>query len=229
MIIIAFVVARSKRESAMHFRSRARFGRRFPFISAVGDDFIIIIKEISRFSGQIEESYQGKPSWPHRDASFSYFRDAFGNCWSRRMAICRKWSELRKYQSSTQSRISSLHTYQLRGKKISQASRRSRCAICNIVFFVIQEIYICFLSFLLITRNFTKCGLFAQVQRLADYERYLGQEARSLIDSECIDSGSVLHRGQLEGDLHRIQELFPGDNLRLHERDVVTTVRSVSW
>lgn len=61
------------------------------------------------------------------------------------------------------------------------------------------------------------------VQRLADYERYLGQEARSLIDSECIDSGSVLHRGQLEGDLHRIQELFPGDNLRLHERDVVTT------
>ncbi|XP_072755151.1 uncharacterized protein [Anoplolepis gracilipes] len=60
------------------------------------------------------------------------------------------------------------------------------------------------------------------VQRLADYERYLGQEARSLIDSECIDSGTVLHRGVLEGDLHRIQELFPGDNLRLHERDVVT-------
>lgn len=69
--------------------------------------------------------------------------------------------------------------------------------------------------------------LFAQVQRLADYERYLGQEARS-IDSECIDSGTVLHRGQLEGDLHRIQELFPGDNLRLHEREVVTTVRRVS-
>jgi hypothetical protein len=66
--------------------------------------------------------------------------------------------------------------------------------------------------------------LFVQVQRLADYERYLGQEARSLIDNECIDSGTVLHRGQLEGDLHRIQELFPGDNLRLHERDVVTTV-----
>ncbi|XP_018054483.1 PREDICTED: rho GTPase-activating protein 20-like isoform X1 [Atta colombica] len=65
--------------------------------------------------------------------------------------------------------------------------------------------------------------LLLPVQRLADYERYLGQEARSLIDSECIDSGSVLHRGQLEGDLHRIQELFPGDNLRLHERDVVTT------
>lgn len=72
------------------------------------------------------------------------------------------------------------------------------------------------------------CILFVQVQRLADYERYLGQEARSLIDSECIDSGTVLHRGQLEGDLHRIQELFPGDNLRLHERDVVTTVRRVS-
>lgn len=68
--------------------------------------------------------------------------------------------------------------------------------------------------------------LFAQVQRLADYERYLGQEARSLIDNECIDSGTVLHRGQLEGDLHRIQELFPGDNLRLHERDVVTMVRN---
>lgn len=71
------------------------------------------------------------------------------------------------------------------------------------------------------------CVLFAQVQRLADYERYLGQEARNLIDSECIDSGTVLHRGQLEGDLHRIQELFPGDNLRLHERDVVTTVRRI--
>lgn len=69
------------------------------------------------------------------------------------------------------------------------------------------------------------CILSVQVQRLADYERYLGQEARSLIDNECIDSGTVLHRGQLEGDLHRIQELFPGDNLRLHERDVVTTVR----
>ncbi|XP_036142198.1 rho GTPase-activating protein 20 isoform X2 [Monomorium pharaonis] len=65
--------------------------------------------------------------------------------------------------------------------------------------------------------------LLLPVQRLAEYERYLGQEARSLIDNECIDSGSVLHRGQLEGDLHRIQELFPGDNLRLHERDVVTT------
>lgn len=76
----------------------------------------------------------------------------------------------------------------------------------------------------MITRNLTCILLLAQVQRLAEYERYLGQEARSLIDSECIDSGSVLHRGQLEGDLHRIQELFPGDNLRLHERDVVTTV-----
>ncbi|XP_025269720.1 uncharacterized protein LOC105254643 isoform X1 [Camponotus floridanus] len=64
--------------------------------------------------------------------------------------------------------------------------------------------------------------LLLPVQRLADYERYLGQEARTLIDNECIDSGTVLHRGQLEGDLHRIQELFPGDNLRLHERDVVT-------
>lgn len=71
--------------------------------------------------------------------------------------------------------------------------------------------------------------LFAQVQRLADYERYLGQEARSLIDNECIDSGTVLHRGQLEGDLHRIQELFPGDNLRLHERDVVTMVWNNSF
>jgi len=71
------------------------------------------------------------------------------------------------------------------------------------------------------------CISSVQVQRLADYERYLGQEARNLIDSECIDSGTVLHRGQLEGDLHRIQELFPGDNLRLHERDVVTTVYDV--
>lgn len=39
-----------------------------------------------------------------------------------------------------------------------------------------------------------------------------------------VGSGAVLQRGQLEGDLHRIQELFPGDNLRLHERDVLTTV-----
>ncbi|XP_020286979.1 rho GTPase-activating protein 20-like isoform X2 [Pseudomyrmex gracilis] len=69
--------------------------------------------------------------------------------------------------------------------------------------------------------------LLLPVQRLADYERYLGQEARNLIDNECIDSGTVLHRGQLEGDLHRIQELFPNDNLRLHERDVVTTMKNI--
>ncbi|XP_076380789.1 uncharacterized protein LOC117220279 isoform X2 [Megalopta genalis] len=63
------------------------------------------------------------------------------------------------------------------------------------------------------------------VQRLAEYERYLGQEARNLVEngSGSVGSGAVLQRGQLEGDLHRIQELFPGDNLRLHERDVLTT------
>ncbi|KOC70819.1 Rho GTPase-activating protein 20 [Habropoda laboriosa] len=64
-----------------------------------------------------------------------------------------------------------------------------------------------------------------QVQRLAEYERYLGQEARNLVENGngSVGSGAVLQRGQLEGDLHRIQELFPGDNLRLHERDVLTT------
>ncbi|XP_076161071.1 uncharacterized protein LOC143143570 isoform X2 [Ptiloglossa arizonensis] len=63
------------------------------------------------------------------------------------------------------------------------------------------------------------------VQRLAEYERYLGQEARNLVENGngTVGSGAVLQRGQLEGDLHRIQELFPGDNLRLHERDVLTT------
>ncbi|XP_023287924.1 rho GTPase-activating protein 20 isoform X2 [Orussus abietinus] len=63
------------------------------------------------------------------------------------------------------------------------------------------------------------------VQRLAEYERYLGQEARSVVENGngSVSSGAVLQRGQLEGDLHRIQELFPGDNLRLHERDVLTT------
>ena len=69
--------------------------------------------------------------------------------------------------------------------------------------------------------------LCSQVQRLAEYERYLGQEARSLSENSNgngIGSSEVLQRGQLEGDLHRIQELFPGDNLRLHERDVLTTV-----
>ncbi|XP_066594917.1 rho GTPase-activating protein 20-like isoform X2 [Prorops nasuta] len=67
--------------------------------------------------------------------------------------------------------------------------------------------------------------LLLPVQRLAEYERYLGQEARSLVESGNgnAGSGAVLQRGQLEGDLHRIQELFPGDNLRLHERDVLTT------
>ncbi|XP_014298945.1 rho GTPase-activating protein 20 isoform X2 [Microplitis demolitor] len=94
--------------------------------------------------------------------------------------------------------------------------------------------------------------LLLPVQRLAEYERYLGQEARTLIESNSnnnnnnnnnnhhhhhnnnnnnnnnnnktnITSGAVLQRAQLEGDLHRIQELFPGDNLRLHERDVLTT------
>ncbi|XP_012227825.1 rho GTPase-activating protein 20-like isoform X4 [Linepithema humile] len=75
------------------------------------------------------------------------------------------------------------------------------------------------------TKSLGRLDGMKEVQRLADYERYLGrvQEARNLIENECIDSGAVLHRGQLEGDLHRIQELFPGDNLRLHERDVVTT------
>ncbi|XP_076279921.1 uncharacterized protein LOC143208836 isoform X2 [Lasioglossum baleicum] len=67
--------------------------------------------------------------------------------------------------------------------------------------------------------------LLLPVQRLAEYERYLGQEARNLVEngSGSVGSGAVLQRGQLEGDLHRIQELFPGDNLRLHERDVLTT------
>jgi hypothetical protein len=66
-----------------------------------------------------------------------------------------------------------------------------------------------------------------QVQRLAEYERYLGQEARNLGSADNgngVGSGAVLQRGQLEGDLHRIQELFPNDNLRLHEQDVLTTV-----
>lgn len=69
----------------------------------------------------------------------------------------------------------------------------------------------------------------SQVQRLAEYERYLGQEARNLVEtsSNSVSSGAVLQRGQLEGDLHRIQELFPGDNLRLHERDVLTTVHTI--
>ena len=67
--------------------------------------------------------------------------------------------------------------------------------------------------------------LYFQVQRLAEYERYLGQEARNLTENgNQVGSGAVLQRAQLEGDLHRIQELFPGDNLRLHERDVLTTV-----
>ncbi|XP_043490789.1 uncharacterized protein LOC122516762 isoform X1 [Polistes fuscatus] len=67
--------------------------------------------------------------------------------------------------------------------------------------------------------------LLLPVQRLAEYERYLGQEARNLSENGngTVGSGSVLQRGQLEGDLHRIQELFPGDNLRLHERDILTT------
>lgn len=69
-----------------------------------------------------------------------------------------------------------------------------------------------------------------QLQRLAEYERYLGQDARNLqVDNgnggNVVGSGAVLQRAQLEGDLHRIQELFPGDNLKLHERDVLTTVR----
>lgn len=63
-----------------------------------------------------------------------------------------------------------------------------------------------------------------EAQRLAEYERYLRQEARNLTEDENrIESGIILQRNQLEGDLHRIQELFPGDNLRLHERDVLTT------
>lgn len=68
-----------------------------------------------------------------------------------------------------------------------------------------------------------------QVQRLAEYERYLGQESSPTSpttpeNENGVGSNEVLQRGQLEGDLHRIQELFPGDNLRLHEREVLTTV-----
>ncbi|XP_044595516.1 rho GTPase-activating protein 20-like isoform X2 [Cotesia glomerata] len=85
------------------------------------------------------------------------------------------------------------------------------------------------------TKSLGRLDGFKEVQRLAEYERYLGQEARTLIETNStnnksknknnnnISSGVVFQRAQLEGDLHRIQELFPGDNLRLHERDVLTT------
>lgn len=105
-----------------------------------------------------------------------------------------------------------------------------RLANASFVFcYVTRFLKLCYVLFFFFFHVFAiqiykMCILSVQVQRLADYQRYLGQEARNLIDNECIDSGTVLHRGQLEGDLHRIQELFPGDNLRLHERDVVTTV-----
>ncbi|KAK0083992.1 hypothetical protein PV325_007803 [Microctonus aethiopoides] len=74
-------------------------------------------------------------------------------------------------------------------------------------------------------RQYNDDGKRENVQRLAEYERYLGQEARNLLENNPnnVSSGTVLQRGQLEGDLHRIQELFPGDHLRLHERDVLTT------
>ncbi|XP_043579521.1 rho GTPase-activating protein 20-like isoform X3 [Bombus pyrosoma] len=75
------------------------------------------------------------------------------------------------------------------------------------------------------TKSLGRLDGMKEVQRLAEYERYLGQEARNLVENGngSVGSGAVLQRGQLEGDLHRIQELFPGDNLRLHERDVLTT------
>ncbi|XP_011506060.1 PREDICTED: rho GTPase-activating protein 20-like [Ceratosolen solmsi marchali] len=76
------------------------------------------------------------------------------------------------------------------------------------------------------TKSLGRLDGMKEVQRLAEYERYLGQEARNLVSAENgngVGSGAVLQRGQLEGDLHRIQELFPNDNLRLHEQDVLTT------
>ncbi|XP_046492740.1 rho GTPase-activating protein 20 isoform X3 [Neodiprion pinetum] len=74
------------------------------------------------------------------------------------------------------------------------------------------------------TKSLGRLDGMKEVQRLAEYERYLGQEARNVVENgNGVGSAAVLQRGQLEGDLHRIQELFPGDNLRLHERDVLTT------
>ncbi|XP_051159369.1 rho GTPase-activating protein 20-like isoform X2 [Leptopilina boulardi] len=74
------------------------------------------------------------------------------------------------------------------------------------------------------TKSLGRLDGIKEVQRLAEYERYLRQEARNLTEDENqVESGIILQRNQLEGDLHRIQELFPGDNLRLHERDVLTT------
>ncbi|XP_063973331.1 rho GTPase-activating protein 20-like [Diachasmimorpha longicaudata] len=72
------------------------------------------------------------------------------------------------------------------------------------------------------TKSLGRLDGMKEVQRLAEYERYLGHESRDLsLSSTNITSGVA--RGQLEGDLHRIQDLFPNDNLRLHERDVLTT------
>ncbi|XP_033227168.1 rho GTPase-activating protein 20-like isoform X2 [Belonocnema kinseyi] len=74
------------------------------------------------------------------------------------------------------------------------------------------------------TKSLGRLDGMKEVQRLAEFERYLGQEAKNLTENEnLIGSGHIFQQAQLEGDLHRIQELFPGDNLRLHERDVLTT------
>ncbi|XP_031778904.1 rho GTPase-activating protein 20 isoform X2 [Nasonia vitripennis] len=67
------------------------------------------------------------------------------------------------------------------------------------------------------TKSLGRLDGIKEVQRLADYERYLGQEPREH------GNASFAGRVQLEGDLHRIQELFPNDNLRLHEQHVLTT------
>lgn len=65
-----------------------------------------------------------------------------------------------------------------------------------------------------------------QVQRLAEFERYLGHETKNLTENgNQVGSEAILQQAQLDRDLHRIQELFPGDNLRLHERDILTTVK----
>ncbi|XP_011306051.1 rho GTPase-activating protein 20-like [Fopius arisanus] len=72
------------------------------------------------------------------------------------------------------------------------------------------------------TKSLGRLDGMKEVQRLAEYERYLGHESRDL-SSSTTNITSGVPRGQLDGDLHRIQDLFPNDNLRLHERDVLTT------
>lgn len=89
MTIIALVVARRNTNRGVHFRNRARSGFSID-VSFLFPCSAAIIRKISHALSSVK-SILRKVAWFRRDASFSCFRNAFGNAASQ--AVYRKLSE----------------------------------------------------------------------------------------------------------------------------------------